>query len=47
MGGAALLEAMGYGPDTQYHINEGHAALLCLHLLERRARAGASRARPA
>ena len=37
VGGAALLEAMGMGPDqgTQYHINEGHAALLCLHLLER------------
>jgi starch phosphorylase len=36
MGGAALLDAMGYGEGTQYHINEGHAALLCLHLLERR-----------
>ena len=38
VGGAALLEAMGLGPDqgTQYHINEGHAALLCLHLLQRR-----------
>jgi starch phosphorylase len=38
VGGAALLEAMGMGPDqgTQYHINEGHAALLCAHLLERR-----------
>jgi len=36
MGGAALLDAMGYGEETQYHINEGHAALLCLHLLERR-----------
>ena len=35
MGGAALLEAMGYGADTQYHINEGHAALLCLYHLER------------
>jgi len=37
MGGAALLTAMGMGPEqgTQYHINEGHAALLCLHLLER------------
>ncbi|MGZ8455902.1 MAG: alpha-glucan family phosphorylase [Gemmatirosa sp.] len=35
MGGAALLDAMGYGDETQYHINEGHAALLCLHLLER------------
>lgn len=36
MGGAALLEAMGYGEETQFHINEGHAALLCLHQLERR-----------
>ncbi len=38
VGGASLLEAMGLGPDqgTQYHINEGHAALLCLHLLQRR-----------
>ena len=36
MGGAALLDAMGYDEGTQYHINEGHAALLCLHLLERR-----------
>jgi len=33
MGGAALLEAMGF--DGQYHINEGHAALLCLWLLQR------------
>src|SRR5688572_13517527 len=35
VGGAAILEAMGYGAGTQYHINEGHAALLCLWLLER------------
>lgn len=37
MGGAALLDAMGMGPGqgTQYHINEGHAALLCLYLLDR------------
>lgn len=37
MGGAQLLEQMGLGFDagTQHHINEGHAALLCLHLLER------------
>ncbi len=36
-GGAALLDALGVGADagTQYHINEGHAALLTLHLLER------------
>ena len=37
VGGAMLLDAMGMGPETgiQHHINEGHAALLCLHLLER------------
>ena len=35
MGGAAILEAMGYADDAQYHINEGHAALLTLTLLER------------
>ncbi|HEY7860961.1 MAG TPA: alpha-glucan family phosphorylase, partial [Gemmatimonadaceae bacterium] len=35
MGGAAILEALGYAEDAQYHINEGHAALLTLTLLER------------
>ena len=35
MGGAAILDAMGYAEDAQYHINEGHAALLTLTLLER------------
>ena len=37
IGGAMLLERLGLGFDagTQHHINEGHAALLCLHLLER------------
>jgi glycogen phosphorylase len=35
VGGAAILDAMGYAAGTQYHINEGHAALLCLWLLER------------
>ena len=35
MGGAAILEAMGYADRAQYHINEGHAALLTLTLLER------------
>ncbi|MGH7718168.1 MAG: alpha-glucan family phosphorylase [Gemmatimonadaceae bacterium] len=34
MGGAALLAALGYD-DMVYHINEGHAALLTLTLLER------------
>jgi starch phosphorylase len=35
MGGAAILDAMGYADRAQYHINEGHAALLTLTLLER------------
>jgi starch phosphorylase len=35
MGGAAMLEAMGYADDAQYHMNEGHAALITLTLLER------------
>jgi glycogen phosphorylase len=35
MGGAAILEAMGYAADAQYHMNEGHAALITLTLLER------------
>lgn len=37
IGGAAMLDALGVGvePGTQYHINEGHAALLTLHLLGR------------
>ena len=35
MGGAAILESLGYADDAQYHINEGHAALLTLTLLER------------
>lgn len=36
MGGAAVLQAVGHGKAVQYHINEGHAALLTLTLLERR-----------
>jgi glycogen phosphorylase len=35
MGGAAMLETMGYAADAQYHMNEGHAALITLTLLER------------
>ena len=34
MGGVQLLEALGVKPDV-YHMNEGHAALLTLALLER------------
>ena len=36
MGGAAMIDALGYRGDVHYHINEGHAALLTLSLLERR-----------
>ena len=37
MAGAAMLDALGVAtePGLQYHINEGHAALLTLHLLGR------------
>jgi starch phosphorylase len=37
IGGAEMLRALGYGATgrTLYHINEGHAALLTLALLER------------
>jgi starch phosphorylase len=32
IGGARMLQALGFNLDT-YHLNEGHAALLTLHLL--------------
>lgn len=35
MGGAAMLGALGHRGDVHYHINEGHAALLTITLLER------------
>ena len=35
MGGAAMLAALGYDDGIHYHINEGHAALLTLVLLDR------------
>ncbi len=35
VGGAAMLRALGYEDELAYHINEGHAALLTLTLLER------------
>lgn len=35
MGGVAMLEALGYKHVSTYHMNEGHAALLTLALLER------------
>ena len=35
MGGAGLLQAMGFDAGKIYHLNEGHSALLTLQLLER------------
>jgi glycogen phosphorylase len=35
LGGAAVLQALGYDGGTLYHLNEGHAALVTLCLLER------------
>lgn len=35
LGGVRLLEALGLGGIESYHLNEGHAALLVLGLLER------------
>ena len=35
MGGAGLVQALGYGEGTIYHLNEGHSALLTLQLLEK------------
>ncbi|UCE01347.1 MAG: alpha-glucan family phosphorylase [Candidatus Latescibacterota bacterium] len=39
VGGVAILQALGHGPDLQYHMNEGHSALLTLALLQRQTRA--------
>ncbi|GAC1516831.1 MAG: alpha-glucan family phosphorylase [Gemmatimonadaceae bacterium] len=35
LGGVAVLHALGYRDDIVYHMNEGHAALLTLALVER------------
>ena len=35
MGGAGLVQALGYQNGTIYHLNEGHSALLTLQLLEK------------
>jgi glycogen phosphorylase len=35
MGGAGLVQALGYRDGTIYHLNEGHSALLTLQLLEK------------
>jgi len=34
IGGVRILRALGYNDLTRYHMNEGHAALLALQLLE-------------
>lgn len=38
MGGVRLLRALGYHDLSRFHMNEGHAALLGLELLDERAR---------
>ncbi|MFQ5732204.1 MAG: alpha-glucan family phosphorylase [Planctomycetaceae bacterium] len=38
IGGARMLEQLGYTQLRQYHMNEGHASLLTLELLDRNAR---------
>ncbi|MEO8333799.1 MAG: alpha-glucan family phosphorylase [bacterium] len=35
MGGAGMLQQLGYDAGVIYHLNEGHSALLTLQLLER------------
>ncbi len=34
IGGARMLKALGYGEIEKYHMNEGHASLLTIELLE-------------
>ena len=38
MGGVRMLRALGYHDVRRFHMNEGHAALLALELLDERAR---------
>jgi starch phosphorylase len=38
MGGVRMLRALGYDRISHYHMNEGHAALLTLELLDEQAR---------
>lgn len=40
MGGIAMLDALGCKHVSAYHMNEGHAALLTLALLEKEAALG-------
>jgi glycogen phosphorylase len=39
MGGVRMLRALGFGQIRRFHMNEGHAALLTLELLDEQARA--------
>lgn len=39
IGGVRILRELGYGCITRFHMNEGHAALLTLELLDEEARA--------
>lgn len=39
IGGMQMLQALGHADLDAYHMNEGHSALLALHLLEQRAAA--------
>lgn len=43
IGGVRMLEALGYRGIRRFHMNEGHAALLALELLEQRARKSGNR----
>jgi starch phosphorylase len=37
IGGVRMLRALGYHSVTRFHMNEGHASLLTLELLDERA----------
>ncbi len=44
IGGVEILRGLGYGGDITYHLNEGHASLLALALLEAQTDKGGSNA---
>jgi starch phosphorylase len=44
IGGVRILKALGYHALTRYHLNEGHAALIVLALLDERLAAGGRKA---
>jgi len=46
IGGVRMLRALGYARIDRFHLNEGHAALAVLELLEERRAAGADAAAP-